>query len=382
MTVAWIRMFATVRGAITISGLRETGNHQESSSWLTGSSLRGALAAVWPRNNLGNEEFLDYFCRGKINFHGLFPILPGSGGKDFQNQDHFRSFRMPFSAFCCKYEPPSGRFGHPLVDQTAVDELKKECSRCGAPLKQYRAAPFYYSDDNDSCRPLKPQQATNLYHGTDRNLHRAHDEALFSRTVIVDGEKFMGWLSGSPSELQSFQEKLKECTGEKRDGGWYYLRLRTGRGKKRRGYLDVTMEEVNEDNRAYFPKPKLNGNKLVLVLQTPAILRDAWFRPLFRLQAKDVFGELAEQYDIQLDETRIFAGTTLVEGWSGIHCLPRPPEQALAAGSVFPFTAKNNIPEEERETLEEYLWELQNYGIGERLNEGFGRFLVNPPLNR
>lgn len=73
---------------------------------------------------------------------------------------------------------------------------------------------------------------------------------------------------------------------------------------------------------------------------------------------------------------------TLVDGWSGVHRLPRKPDQALAAGSTFVLEYQGEWTEDSKKNLAATLFQLQKQGIGERRLEGYGQFTINPPMVR
>lgn len=379
--MAYIRMNAKVKGAVTIAGSQIVGNHVESASYISGSTLRGALASIWLKRGTADNDFLNIFCRGDITFCGLFPVPSGADGVQFYEQNYvspsdYFPYRMPLSVFSCKYNPGTGLGGHGYVDASREVIEKCEYRKCGAPLKQCKSPDFYYWRGSPRKRAVTIEQRKELYlyHGAERKVKRAKDAALYAYTSISDKEGFIGWLYGQNGHLSNCISRLfpKDTTD---------FRLYLGRGKKRRGYLQVTMDEP-QDGAGFIPPFQWNGDRIVAVLQTPAILYNKRFRARTRIDSADIFGDLAEDLKICMTDGGVFSRMVLIEGWSGTHRLPRKPDQAIAPGSTFVFEVRKNLDDDKKGELEKRLNEVQEHGIGERLNEGYGRVLFNPPLNR
>jgi hypothetical protein len=378
--MAYLRLVATTSGAVTISRAYLSGNHMETASHVSGSMLRGALAALWETARLGDRDFLDLFCRGKITFHGLFPIPSGDEGENFIAKRRF-PYRMPLSAFVCKYHPPATEDpGHPYVD--AVFQLNtRKCLACKAPLKQCKAPEYYYRNDdpNSEPKPLEPRKEVYLYHGAERATRRARTAALYSYSSICNGEQFIGWLSGAPADLEKFMELFNKSFHVQHDSNdEYSFKLRVGIGKKRRGFLHTRMKLFPEE-ADFRPAFVINGRVLVVVLQTPAIVYDNLFRPVTDLDAQTVFRDMLQNYPLKDNQPfKRFSARVVVDGWSNVYRLPRKPDQALSAGSVFAYKLTNEVGKGQEKDFADKLKVLQAVGIGERRNEGYGQILVNP----
>ena len=384
--MAYIGMEAKVNGAITIAGSQIVGDHVESAPYISGSTLRGALASIWfKKGNADNDEFLNIFCRGDVCFWGLFPVPTGADGTHFyeNSYDHpsaYFPYRMPLSVFACKYDPGTGLGGHGYVDASIKEIEKCTQGNCGAPLKQCKSPDFYYWKGTPQPRAVAIEQKkeVHLYHGAERKVRRAKDASLYSYTSVSNDEGFIGWLVGDKNVLAQLQTKL---AGEKDEQGSFVFRMCTGRGKKRRGFLQITMGETQEGT-SFIPPYARNGNRIAAVLQTPAILNNERFGAKTKIDPVDIFGDLAKDLDICITDRGVFSRMTLIEGWSGVHGLPRKPDQAIAPGSTFVFQIGKDLDKEKERELEEKLNKFQKQGIGERRNEGYGRVLFNPPLNR
>ncbi|OQY97696.1 MAG: hypothetical protein B6D35_14355 [Candidatus Brocadia sp. UTAMX2] len=389
--MAYIRIEAEVIGNIVIGSTPIIANHIESADSVSGSMLRGALAGIWSPDDAGNEDFLSFFCRDDIRFRGLFPIPSGTDGTDFLTNSHF-PFQMPLSAFGCKYDAGMGRGGHGFIDG-ALNSLAAgmTCPHCHAPLKQCRDTSYYYMLSGKP-KPITTKKEIYIYHGTERSTKRAKNAALYSYTSVRNGERFLGWLTGTQERIDCFWKRLRESARVSvKNDSEIEANLRIGRAKKRRGYLRCTMKKIAPDadrEETLHPlfsreaNPKLRSdNRLIIMLQTPAIVYDRLFRPLTTLRPDEFFSESKLKDKVTEVNGRTFSATTVIDGWSGVHKLPRVPEIAVAAGSTFVFTLNTAAVDHEGEALEE-LKKIQADGIGERKNEGYGQILINPPFHR
>jgi len=305
-------------------------------------------------------------------------------------------FKMPLSAFGCKYDAGMERGGHGFIGG-AVNSLaeSKACPTCEAPLKQCRDISYYYLNSSNKPKPIRTKKEIYIYHGTERATKRAKDSALYSYTSICNGEMFLGWMSGEKDQISSFWKLLKKSDKVKdgEDDSKLQCNLRIGRAKKRRGYLKCTMKLVTHGcepetvhplfySEAY---PSLRDDGLlIIVLQTPAIiLCNELFRPVTTFESDNIFSDCSFKESISKQNDKEFSATSIIDGWSGIHRLPRVPDVAISEGSTFSFKLENSsIDDNAKRELENELAKIQASGIGERKNEGYGQILINPPFHR
>jgi CRISPR-associated protein Csx10 len=73
---------------------------------------------------------------------------------------------------------------------------------------------------------------------------------------------------------------------------------------------------------------------------------------------------------------RWFARTCLVGGWNAAHRMPKEDELAVLKGSAFLYTTTTSAA-----LLLPWLRDLEEHGIGERRNEGFGRIVACHPFH-
>ncbi|GIV06138.1 MAG: hypothetical protein KatS3mg016_1713 [Fimbriimonadales bacterium] len=156
------------------------------------------------------------------------------------------------------------------------------------------------------------------------------------------------------------------------------IRLRIGSARSR-GFGEVELhcaEESPSPSDFALDEFKQRAGKPVftLLVRTPAIVYDACGQP-----AETLTPEILRQYapclpqSVQLcpEATRI--ERELVSGWSGAWGLPKPVQQAFAAGSVFTYTYDPN----DTDALQQCLTQLATTPIGARTAEGYGRLIPN-----
>ena len=380
--MAYLVIEAEVEGFITLGNGPILANHLESEDYLGGSTLRGALATIWPRGKTGNDEFLDLFCRGECRFLGLFPVAK-EHLLSFVSKN-FYPYRMPLSMKTCKYSPEKGHDGHGYHDSflegADTTERLESCLSCSGPMERVRGSNFYYFDYySSSVKPIKVKKRIIMRHGADRRSRRARDEALYSYCAVEEGSVFVGWVIGKKDHIDRFGKTLEEndLRVRKSSNGNLEFSLRVGRARKKAG-LDCVARVVESSFPWPEPGETLIHDKFVkIVLQTPAILKDHLFRPKTTLSPSDIFHNVNGISPEEFELRREFVSLLQIDGWSGIHGLPKVPEIALAPGSTFVFEYKGSSGNNEE--LKQAWEKIQIRGIGERRIEGYGQVLINPP---
>lgn len=146
---------------------------------------------------------------------------------------------------------------------------------------------------------------------------------------------------------------------------------RFGRGRKRRGLGQLTIEEVDAALASTGEWPA--GTVLRVRLLTDTVLLDAFGfpQPSASVLADELGCLLAEERDGErrqsmVEMTRSAVSITRIESWNTTHGLPRTSVVALAAGSVVEVTLRAPV---DKATLEDVLAS----GLGELRVEGYGR---------
>jgi hypothetical protein len=116
-----------------------------------------------------------------------------------------------------------------------------------------------------------------------------------------------------------------------------------------------------------------------------AILLDDYLRFRSRVTLEDLGGARADRLGVLLKGFRPatrFTRTDWVYGWSAGARLPKSPDLAVAAGACFLFVRRGSpLSEDEIAVLCDGLEEFEASGLGERLEEGFGRVVICDPFH-
>jgi len=131
---------------------------------------------------------------------------------------------------------------------------------------------------------------------------------------------------------------------------------------------DEYQEEEYQNDESDEGSPQHSGN-LSLMLTSDALLRDKWGQATLDPSAAvaEAMGLPLTTFTLQEDSS--FLTTRVVGGFNRKWGLQLPQMLALAAGSAFDLATKESLSTEQLERLEQC-------GIGERRNEGFGQVLV------
>ncbi len=111
-----------------------------------------------------------------------------------------------------------------------------------------------------------------------------------------------------------------------------------------------------------------------MILLTDTIVQDAWGRFATGFDAIWLAEEMG--FPVSIIEERAFAGKRMADGFNTQWHLPRWRAVALEAGS----SARLRLEEPVTPELQRRLRHLEQEGIGERRNEGYGRVIFNHPL--
>lgn len=107
-------------------------------------------------------------------------------------------------------------------------------------------------------------------------------------------------------------------------------------------------------------------------LNSAAIVLDEWLMSRSYLKAEDFVAEAGALSGYELIAWR--ARTTAISGWNAAAKLPKPEVMAIAAGSAFLFGRSEDCIERQNEyvRLARLFARLEQRGVGERLEQGFG----------
>ena len=205
-------------------------------------------------------------------------------------------------------------------------------------------------------------------------LHQTHDSrsnspdqpetnsALFSQQVLLENQLFQTEVvCDDPDAAKQLFRLLSAC---KANDSW----LRIGRGGN-----PVRVRHLNADSRSNDHDNELAAESLTIYLTSHCIIRsaDLGFHTLLTPEALLDAGIIEQQdlKDLTLD--REFSNTVQVSGYIGSIGKRRRAEIAIGSGSVFKYTGAST------KKLRDAFVNYAHFGIGERTDEGFGRFKID-----
>ena len=414
----------SARSPLLLGDRSGVSNFQQTTEFIPGSALRGAVAArllsacPHPAGDHGPNgcpdgddcPFWRLFGHDEPLFGNAYPGALGpvypfpltartckrygglSTGSAASDGDHHGVFDVLFADFAydlvsdprfparAQIRPDLGTawsdgWAPRLRDRAESCPAEREGERCGEPVQQ---AEGYYAWDGEVTRVTGPAKARATHVGINRARSVAEDELLFTQETLESDERqqhFFASVAVTGDEQQALL--LQELDGV------YYV----GRGRSR-GYGEVFISrEVPWDypplehrlldfqdaaELALAPyrdvdekkvATDLSGRLFSLTLRAPAILEAAG-RPL-RAPTPATLG-LPEDVIF----LRAWARPAQVGGWHGAAGLPRRTRPAVQAGSVFLYYAPESVAEE---ALLERLAALEAEGIGDDRPRGYGQ---------
>jgi CRISPR-associated protein Csx10 len=341
-----------------------SGNRFQSRETIPGTVLRGALAnRVAQTYDLNNSTtynaFLHLFLRDGVRFPTLHPLQR-------QKSTHFAAVPMPRDGFACKVYK-----NHPVNWGTQEDV--GHCPTCGSPTKAVRGS--FYPLHKGKPEPFAPEQRVEMHIRVDPNTGRVEEGQLFDYMALEAGQYFAGEIQCADEQtwqlLQSFTGLAEEEPFTIRLG----KATRRGYGKVKLWVVPVTEKQESFWNLLSLEErvPKAT-TELTMTLLTDAIVQDNWGRFATGFDEGWLKEELS--LSVSIVEGRDFAGRRITDGYNTQWHLPAWRALALEAGS----TVRLRLEEPVTSKIQEQLQRLEQEGIGERRNEGYGQIVFNHPL--
>jgi len=346
--------------------------------YIPGAPIRGALAE-WLINK-GREGEISGLVN-RIRFGNFFP----SNGET-------PSLPLPMTAMTCKDNP--GFASKPnahgvcdiLIPQAAYLELERSgkpfpvpfapaCRKCGGRLEKYNN--FYFKEDG-KFREVKLGRVSQTKVALSRRRRVAQEDMLYHVTALRPEEvSFIGrvWVQ-SEDDLSLLLEALNESS----IGG---LTTR-GYGKVEEakllkwswGCVKDRLENFNEVFRkAWRELAELNSGEkeskhlyFTVDLLSSAALKDSYGIPTLKLNLQEL--------GIDADLIHWVVRPGYASGWSTAWGLPKESALTAVRGSSFVYRVNGDIEE-----VESILEGLEEKGVGDRVDEGWGEIIVCHPFH-
>ena len=352
------------KSPFSIASSRAVGNIQESLDFIPGTTIRGAFAGSWLKENVVDSNFKEIFTGDRVVF------------SNFYIQD---AKPIPLTALSCKYHAglkeekdkhgiediliPFIKAGR-IPDELECCQYLREGKPCNAPLKKIRG---YYLEDisSGSLEPVRIEKRLIYRTAISPISETALEGALFSQEVIEAGQNFIGdiWVYDDAllSKIEGFIKKLPSFyIGADKSAGF-------GRCEILYSEISDVIDKQELQRRISDFNEKLGINKektyFSITLQSEAIIMDEFMR----------YKTFIEPGDLGLPEAEFVYGiadSRLLQGWNAMTKLPKEDAIAVEKGSVFVFEV-NNL-----DSVLKRLHETETKGIGKRRGEGFGRLVV------
>ncbi|GIV09244.1 MAG: CRISPR-associated RAMP protein Csx10 [Fimbriimonadales bacterium] len=355
-------------------------NVRESLSYIPGGVLRGALAQL-AMEHIGAHHSSRRTLSNQSQLQNHFQQVFAKDGARF-------SFLMPFDE---SWIPaPATALFNKQKDKYLYDTLfalikgelyEMECPKTRDRLERGRG--WLTFKNGEWQKAQLPDKRTFVRVGLNRQTEAAEEGVLYAIEAIDvagsndnAGRVFTGFVEFPDAQCQQAFDAILDVL-RWRDG---VIRLRIGSARSR-GFGEVILECVEEAPEPTRAMESLEAFReragmpvFTLLVRTPAIVYNACGQPAETLKPeilRHYVPSLPQSVELCPKATRI--ERELVSGWSGAWGLPKPVQQAFAAGSVFTYTYDPN----DTNALQQCLTQLATTPIGARTAEGYGRLIPN-----
>ncbi len=211
---------------------------------------------------------------------------------------------------------------------------------------------------------------TEVHMGLSRDYQRlAHRHgALYARTTISRGQKFIGYIEDPANILD---QVLEVSEGPQNPPTWSSLTWNVGTRRSANGRCTIRVEKVAE-SAISADCQNINGSRFTMQLLSDAIIPGAmggYCRGLDEDALAQLSGLPAESITI----CDAYSSSRIVGGWSGQWNLPRDSAIAIEAGSVWVVQIHSR-----RDEWITFIDNAMTHGLGARGYEGFGTIAINP----
>lgn len=357
-----------------------------SSDYISGSTLRGALAAIFLKSKLKGDTktFEDFFLNDKVYYGNCYPglensqVIPNTARtcKSFKGfLDTNQSSTFPrHGVFDCLIR--NYAYLQSLNLNTATNYADPglfDCVDCDSPIEKISG--FYSQNSNGYFQPVL-SKAIITRTALDEQTQTAKTGALFSIEVIQPQQSlnFHGTITTYDDNIEKslcvFLNNKEFSIGGERTYGYGKVKIikincipKTQNLTQRFDAFNAAINKIINSNGDYF---------FVLTLNADVIIVDKFFRYLSQLN-HEVLKTYYPSNEVNFELVESYFSTRYIQGWSNVHRLPKENELAIEKGGVFLFKVDKNI---DKQKLIDYLTQIEINGIGERKSEGFGEVVV------
>lgn len=319
------------------------GKSQVSDDYINGSSVLGALAWNYHKQNGVDEKFSELFLSGKISFGNLYPIK-----KDGEN--NYTYYPSPLSVKKVK-EVKNGNYQSDYYDHALTDDVDIfENIIFKGGLTGHTTTHF-----QNKIGIIKNVEA---HHRRDENRHIAKSTKkgsgdFFQFEVIEQGQAFSGEIIGQENLLSELGNYFPE------NGKMWFGKSKTGQY----GKCNISWDKSIITNAKFEWDA---GETEMFIFRSDMILLN---KNGFAVADVNLFiSELAQKLGVDSSDLKLvnqFSKTVNVGGFMGVWKMPRIQKSAIATGTV--VVLKNNTGK----TIEAE--KIETMFFGDRIEDGFGR---------
>jgi len=364
-----IRYTIELKSPLLTTHVQGEPNGAVSAPFIPGSLLRGALVGAYlsenPKTEFDANESLAraLFFSDKTRFLHAYPVK-----------------KLPREKIDVRALPTPIAWRHNKDDRYAEGDVSRtvyDFSRDAFPYPDKGVSKEFcwWNDDDQNASLFTPPRQLNVH--TQRDARKGRPTVKRNG----EGEQTIGTIYRYDALAAGLQMKAVILTAEEYaktienllPAGrtiWIGRARRAGYGRAEIINVEPLADYWREDDSDQRPRTVSAGDGLRITFTSDVLLRSQYGQ-----SSLDPCAAIAEALGIDSGDLALlgkytWAETRIIGGFNRKWGMPLPQAVAIAAGSVFAYQTSVSISADSLETLEQR-------GIGERRNEGFGRLIVN-----
>lgn len=219
----------------------------------------------------------------------------------------------------------------------------------------------------DSIDLLYASKSINFHNTRSNRIKGCSDDgSIYNYESLDPQQEFSGRVIGEKEVIEALFKSLGKC-----------ININIGRskniqyGKAEISFISDEPEEFLSDAKA-FKSDTIKNTFNITLLSSTIIYNQHGFSTASLTDFKSYLAESLEIGPEDIEIKKVFKKSETNESYISIWQMKRPSETVIKAGSCFKIEMKGI-----NDKIEKLLIEIQKTGIGERTNEGFGRFILN-----
>lgn len=321
-----IKFIITTLSPILISSNSGDPNLIGTYTYIPARAIRGCLAREYikrfqPEDAHRDEKFFKWFLSGELRFTDATILL--------KNQEKlYETYPIPFSIQ--REKNGDGIYNLLLEDKD---------------LQTLSFSDVYGYVDKGNIYLTTVKKSINFHHARNRKTGSSEEGKIFNYESIEPDQSFGGWIIGNDKDIEEFLKIFSD--------GIYNI------GRSRNNQYGKAKIEFNKNFQSTTKPEKLKPGLLYITFLSDTIIYNEYGYSVVDVRRLENI--------IRCPVKRSFIKKSEIENFISVWGVKTPSDVCFKAGSSFLI----EVPDEERLNA---LLELQKKGIGERTEEGFGRF--------